>query len=67
MTSFDKYVAVLEETRQKELNRAMNAEIASRLKMRTEEDAYAALLSLSLFAPPKREWTAALDAAALSV
>ena len=66
MTIFDKYAASLEKAHQERLNRAMNAEISRRLNARTEEEALAALLSLSLFAlSPNRETV--LQASALPV
>ena len=66
MTIFDKYAASLEKANQERLNRAMNAEISRRLNARTEEEALAALLSLSLFAlSPKMETV--LQASALPV
>ncbi len=66
MTIFDKCAASLEKAHQERLNRAMNAEISRRLNARTEEEALAALLSLSLFAlSPKRETV--LQASALPV
>lgn len=48
-TAFDDYVGTLEREHQKRINRAMNAEIAYRLRTRTEEEALAALLSVTLF------------------
>lgn len=49
MTAFDLYVKELEDKRRARRNREMNEEISRRLRARSDEDAFAALLSLSLF------------------
>ncbi len=54
MTTFDLYVEGIEARRQKALNERMNEEIAARMRSRTEEEAYEALLSLSLFSAVKK-------------
>ena len=49
MTTFDIYVKGIEERRARERNFAVNAELARRLRERTEAETLAALLSLTLF------------------
>lgn len=67
MTTFDKYAAALEKANQERLNRTMNEEISRRMEMRTEEEAFAALLSLSLFALAPKSREALSERAALPV
>lgn len=66
-TAFGRYVEKLEREHQRRLNRAMNAELAFRLRTRTEEEAYAALLSLSLFSSKRAGLCGVSGAIALSV
>lgn len=49
MTTFDIYVKGIEERRARERNFAVNAELARRLRERTEAETLAALLYLTLF------------------
>ena len=49
MTTFDIYVKGIEERRARERNFAVNAELARRLRERTEAETLAVLLSLTLF------------------